>query len=276
MSATIKISSPATKEFWEIPVLFEDEHLLALDKPAGILTSPDRHDPDRPSLTKLLHAAIAAGKPWARERGLTYLTIAHRLDLETSGVLLLAKSKPVFVALANLFGADMVERSFLALVLGTPAQDQFEVDAAIAPHPVKPGRMHIDRKRGKHAKTRFEAAEKFYGSTLLRCHRVTSRRQQICDLPQTMGWPIAGDMFYDGQPLYLSRLKDHYRLKGDQEERPLLGTPALHAERLAFVHPVTGQTITITAEWPKDLKVAVKYLRRYAPVRASNEVAERS
>ena len=275
MSATIKLSSPATKEFWEIPVLFEDEHLLALDKPAGLLTSPDRHAPERPSLTQLLHEAIAAGKPWARERGLTYLTIAHRLDLETSGVLLLAKSKPVLVAVANLFGSEQPERIFLAMVLGTPAQDQFEVDAALAPHPVKPGRMHIDRKRGKHAKTRFEVAEKFYGSTLLRCHLLTSRRHQIRVHLQSAGMPIVGDMFYDGHPLYLSRLKNHYRLKGDREERPLLGTPALHAERLGLVHPVIGQAISITAEWPKDLKVAVKYLRRYAPVRTGGEaVAE--
>ncbi|MDW8308928.1 MAG: hypothetical protein RMK20_06105, partial [Verrucomicrobiales bacterium] len=74
MSAVVKLSSPETREFWEIPVLFEDEHLLALDKPAGLLTSPDRYDPRRPNLMKLLHTAIAAGKPWARERGLTYLS----------------------------------------------------------------------------------------------------------------------------------------------------------------------------------------------------------
>ena len=65
MNAAIKLSSPATREFWEIAVLFEDEHLLALDKPAGLLVSPDRLAPERPSLMNLLHAGIAAGKPWA-------------------------------------------------------------------------------------------------------------------------------------------------------------------------------------------------------------------
>jgi len=75
--------------------------LLALDKPAGLLTSPDRYDPNRSNLMKLLHAAIAAGKPWARERELSYLMNAHRLDFETSGVILLAKNKPALVALAN-------------------------------------------------------------------------------------------------------------------------------------------------------------------------------
>jgi len=102
-SALIKLSSPQTREYWEIPVLYEDEHLLALDKPACLLTSPDRHDPKRPNLMRLLHDAIAQKKPWATERGLDYLMNAHRLDFETTGILLLAKSKPVLVALANLF-----------------------------------------------------------------------------------------------------------------------------------------------------------------------------
>ena len=120
VNATIKLSSPDTREFWEIPVLFEDEHLLALDKPAGLLTSPDRQDPQRPSLMKLLHAAIAGGKPWARERGLDYLMPAHRLDSDTSGVLLLAKNKPALIALANLFGSEKPARTYIALVSGTP------------------------------------------------------------------------------------------------------------------------------------------------------------
>ena len=105
MNAVIKLSSPATKGFWEIPVLFEDEHLLALDKPSGLLTSPDRYDAERPNLMKLLHAGIAEGKPWAKERGLTYLSNAHRLDFETSGVILLAKNKETLVKLADMFGA---------------------------------------------------------------------------------------------------------------------------------------------------------------------------
>ena len=122
--SAIKLSSPATREFWEIPVLFEDEHLLALDKPGGLLTSPDRYDPQRPNLMKLLHAAIAAGKPWARERGLNYLMNAHRLDFETSGVILLAKNKPALVALADLFGSEKPLKQYAALVQGTPAEEQ--------------------------------------------------------------------------------------------------------------------------------------------------------
>ena len=101
MSTAVKLSSPATREFWEISALFEDEHLLALDKPAGLLTAPDPDNAERPSLMKLLHDGIAAGKPWAAARKLTYLNNAHRLDFETTGVLLLAKTKTAFMALAD-------------------------------------------------------------------------------------------------------------------------------------------------------------------------------
>src|ERR1700677_2786619 len=102
VSAAVKLSSPATREFWEIPVLFEDEHLLALDKPARLLTSPDAGDVARPSMIKLLHRGITDKKPWAQERNLDYHNNANELDFDVSGVLLLVKNKPAFIALANL------------------------------------------------------------------------------------------------------------------------------------------------------------------------------
>ncbi|MBI5383738.1 MAG: RluA family pseudouridine synthase [Verrucomicrobia bacterium] len=274
MSAVIKLSSPATREFWEIPVLFEDEHWLALNKPPCLLTSPDRCAPDRPNLMQLLHQAISEGKPWTRERGLSYLMNAHRLDFETSGVILLAKTKPMLVALANLFGSEKPVRTYLALVQGAPEQESFEVEAPLAPHPARPGLMHIDRNHGKKAKTLFEVAEKFTGYTLLQCRPLTGRPHQIRVHLQSVHLPIAGDEPYRGRPLLLSYLKRNYRLKNDRIERPLISTAALHAERLEIHHPVTGQPVSMTAEWPKDLRVAVKYLRRYAGPAQSDEVVE--
>jgi RluA family pseudouridine synthase len=263
---SIKLSSPLTREFWEIPVLFEDEHLLALDKPAWLLTSPDRYDPQRPHLLKLLHGAIAQNKPWTRPRGLTYLMNTHRLDLETSGVLLLAKNKPALIALASLFAVDKPLKTYLALVHGTPLEREFESSASLAPHPVKTGLMRVDPKHGKRARTRFEVRENFRHHTLLRCASLSSRIHQVRAHLQHVGWPIVGDALYGGSPLLLSRLKSNYRLKPKRAERPLIGRVALHAEQLSFLHPVSGDEITITAPWPKDLLVAVKYLRRYAGV----------
>ena len=265
MSA-IKLSSPATREFWEIPVLLEDEHLLALDKPAGLPTSPDRYDPQRPNLMKLLHSAIAGGKPWARERGLDYLMNAHRLDFEMSGVILLAKTKPALIALANLFGSEKSVKKYTALVCGEPPENKFEVDAKLAPHPVKIGLMCVDAKNGKKSKTRFEVLETFprHGYALLKCEPLIGRTHQIRVHLRYAGFPIVGDNLYGGKPLWLSRLKPNYRLKPGHEERPLLSRVSLHAEELSLPHPVTGATVTITAPWPKDLKVAMKYLRQFA------------
>jgi RluA family pseudouridine synthase len=260
----LKLSSPAARRFWEIPVLFEDEDLLALDKPAGLLTSPDRYDRQRPNLMKLLHAAIAAGKPWARERGLNYLMNAHRLDFETSGVILLAKRKPVLVTLANLFGSEKPLKQYVALVHGTPAEEEFTVDAGLALHPARTGLMRVDPKTGKRSRTLFAVRERFSGWTLLRCTPLTGRTHQIRAHLRHAGLPIVGDELYGGQPLWLSRLKRDYRRKRDRVERPLISRVALHAEQLTLPHPVSGETLTITAPWPKDLKVAVKYLRQFA------------
>ncbi len=269
LEPAIKLSSPETREFWEIPVLYEDEHLLALDKPAGLLVSPDRNDANRPNLIKLLHAGIAAIKPWARERGLSYLINAHRLDSEISGVILLAKSKPVLVQLANAFGSGKPHIKCVALSQGEPAQDEFATEAKLAPHPANPALMRVDPKRGKKARTEFSVRERFRGWTLLECRPATARTHQIRAHLRSLGVPIVGDSLYGGKSLWLSRLKRDYRLKPDREERPLIAQVALHLEELSLEHPVTGAQVTITAPWPKDFAVAIKYLRRYAMVARS-------
>ena len=265
VNAIIKLSSPATKEFWEIPVLFEDEHLLALSKPPGLLTSPDRYDPLRPNLMKLLHAAIAECKPWAAQRGLGYLMNAHRLDRETSGVILLAKSKPVLVSLANLFSMEKPVKTYLALVHGGPMEDAFVVDASLAPHPTQLGQMRVDQKSGKRSKTLLSVRERFRSYTLLECRPLTGRTHQIRVHLKHARQPIVGDRIYGGKPLLLSWLKSDFRLKPGKTERPLISMTALHAESLSLLHPVSGAEVKATAPWPKDLEVALKYLRRYAP-----------
>jgi len=267
MTAVIKLSSPSTREFWEIPVLFEDEHLLALDKPAGLLVSPAGPEPHPPNLLGLLHAAIAEAKPWTRERGLSFLMNAHQLDSDTSGALLFAKNKPALIALANLFGAGQPVHTHLALVRGAPLDNHFEVDAKLAPHPVTPGLMRVDSQNGKKSKTTFEVLENFprSGYALLKCRALTNRTHQIRVHLRHAGLPVAGDALYGGKPLWLSRLKPDYRLKPGREERPLLARAALHSEELSLPHPVTGEPVAMKAEWPKDLKVAIKYLRQFGP-----------
>jgi 23S rRNA pseudouridine1911/1915/1917 synthase len=265
VNAAIKLSSPTTQEFWEIPILYEDDCLLSLDKPSGLLTSPDRSNSDRPNLVKLLHAGIEHGAAWAREGGRNYLAPAQRLDCEASGVILLAKSKPALVALANFFGAGKPARKYVALVQGAPAEDRFEADAKLAPHPAISGLTRVDPRRGKRSHTAFEVVERFDGWTLLRCEPVPDRVHQVRAHLLSARLPLVGDELYGGWPLLLSRLKPNYRLKPNHTERPLIDSAALHAETLALPHPVTNEPLAITAPWPKDLRVAVKYLRKYSP-----------
>lgn len=261
---TIKLSSPHTREFWEIPVLYEDDQLLALDKPSGLLTSPDRYDPNRPNLMKLLHRDIERSAPWAKTRGLNYLMNAHRLDFETSGVILLVKNKPALTSLANQFGSEKPRKTYAALARGTAAEDQFETDAKLAPHPLQTGLMRVSTKEGKRSVTQFRVRERFKGYLLLECHPLTGRTHQIRAHLRHLRLPIVGDRLYGGTFLLLSALKQGYRLKPGHEERPLINRVALHAEELVIIHPATATETKITAPWPKDMTVAVKYLRRFA------------
>ena len=244
-------------------MLYEDAQLLAVDKPAGLLTSPDRYDPARPNLMKLLHAGIERGTPWASTRGLDYLMNAHRLDFETSGVILLAKDRPTLVALANLFGSEKPAKEYSALVHGVPVRPVFESNAKLAPHPVTTGLMRVDEKQGKRSHTQFELVEGFGNYSLLLCRPLTGRTHQIRVHLRHAGLPVVADELYGGSPLLLSRLKPNYRLKPNRTERPLISRVALHAAKLSLVHPVTGAEVAITSPWPKDFVVAVKYLRRY-------------
>ncbi len=265
VSAALKLSSPATHQFWEIPVLHEDEHLLALDKPGDLPVSPRPEAPDQPGLVPLLHAGIASGKPWAVSNGRTWLRAAHRLDAEASGVLLLAKSRAVLATLRQWFGAEHPGRKFVALVHGAPAEDRFEVDAPLGRHPAMPGRTRVDLRHGKRSRTLFEVLERFNGWTLLQCEPLADRPHQVRVHLRRAGLPLAGDRLYGGPLLLLSRLKRDYRLKPNQIEHPLTPRAALHAHALALPHPVSGQMLTLAAPWPKELTVAVRYLRRYAP-----------
>ena len=259
----IKLSSPATGEFWELAALFEDAHLLAIDKPARLLTSPDRYDPARPNLMRLLLDAVAAGKPWAKARGLTYIANAHRLDFETTGILLLAKDRPALVTLANHFGSELPKKTYVALVQGGPDRDEFMVDASIAADRFKPGVMRTSRD-GKRSLTHFKVLERFAGCTLVACRPHTGRTHQIRVHLKHAGHPIYGDGLYGGTWLMLSSFKRDYRLKRGRAERPMVESLALHAEELDLPHPITGEPVHIVAPRPHALNVALKYLRRYA------------
>jgi RluA family pseudouridine synthase len=260
----IKLSSPATHEFWEIPVLYEDEQLLAVDKPTGLALTPNPADPNRPSLLVLLHQGIAAGKPWAVARKLSFLMYAHRLDTEATGILLLAKAKPVLTRLLDWFGSERATLTFVALAFGEAAENQFSIEAKLAVHPAKPGLIHVNQNTGKRARTSVDVLERFKGATLVRCVPYANRPHQVRVHLARVGLRVMGDEAYGAKPLWLSRLKHDFRLKPGHTERPLIGHASIHATRLDTLHPITEQPFSVESPWPKDLQVALKYLRKHA------------
>jgi len=236
------------------PVIFEDEALLAFDKPSGLLVAPDRWDKARVNLMALVHARYGAG-----------VANVHRLDADTSGVLLCAKTKAALDALSGQFQAKTAEKTYHALVEGAPAQDGFVVELALREDERRPGRMGPAKKGGKPCATRFEVLERFRGFAWLACRPLTGRTHQIRVHLAALGLPILNDAFYGtDQRLLLSALKRGY--KGRATEQPLIDRLALHASELIVRHPVTGLPAALRAPLPKEFDVALKYLRRFAAV----------
>ncbi|MGH7997690.1 MAG: RluA family pseudouridine synthase [Opitutaceae bacterium] len=256
------------------PILFEDESLIAFDKPAGLLVAPDRWDKRRENLMTTVHERL--GRQVAN---------AHRLDADTSGVLLCAKTKPALDFVTGQFQAKAVEKVYLALAVVLPVERamkvaapirdeagglpaEFSVELAIGPDERQPGRMRLHRRQGgKPSRTDFRLLEGFGRFAWVECRPATGRTHQIRIHLASAGAPVLGDRFY-GDPevrLLLSELKRRY--KGRERERPLIGRLALHSSRLRLFHPNTREPVAIEAPLPSEFAVALKYLRRFSGAR---------
>ena len=241
------------------PVIHEDEVLLAFDKPAGLLIAPDRWDKSRVNLMALVHAKLAPG-----------VANVHRLDADTSGVLLCTKTKAALDIISGQFQAKSAEKIYHAFVTGAPPQEEFTVELALRADERRPGRMRTVKKGGKPCVTRFRVLERFKGYAWLECRPLTGRTHQIRVHLAAAGHPGLNDAFYGNETrLLLSDIKRGY--KGREEERPLIGRLALHASELTVTHPLTRERITLRAPLPNEFNVALKYLRRFAAIRSGGD-----
>ncbi len=252
------------------PVLFEDEVMIAFDKPSGMLVAPDRWDKQRENLMGLVHDKMGHG-----------VANVHRLDADTSGLLLCAKTKPALDFLSGQFQGKTVRKKYLALVTVLPVEeamkvvapvrdatgalpDEFTVDLALGEDERQPGRMRIFKGRGgKDSVTVVKTLERFGSFALVECQPLTGRTHQIRVHLAAIGAPVLNDRFY-GDPeikLLLSTLKRHY--KGRDEEKPLLARLALHASELTLTHPLTREPVTMNAPTPHEFEIALKYLRKF-------------
>lgn len=266
------------------PVIFEDDSLVAFDKPSGLLVAPDRWDKERENLMALVHAHPRFGRTVAN---------VHRLDADTSGLLLCAKTKPALDYLSGQFQSKTVRKTYHAFVVVLPPEQamkvvapirdaagmlpaEFAVDLALGADEANPGRMRIFKKRGgKECVTEFRTLERFGGGraapggsfAFVECRPLTGRTHQLRVHLAAAGAPILNDPFY-GTPDITLRLSDLKRgYKGRDEEKPLIARLALHATELTLSHPVTREPLTLHAPLPHEFEIALKYLRKFAAVR---------
>jgi len=228
-----------------IEVLFEDAHLIIVDKPAGLVVHPAPGHPDGTLVNALLyHAEVHGGGDPLRPG------IVHRLDKDTSGVMVVAKTPQAHERLVEMFQQHALERAYLAIVLGRPPQS-ITYDTFHGRHPAHRKKFTSRGDRGRRAVTHLETVELLHGSALVRCRLETGRTHQIRVHLAEHGHPVLGD------PVYGKSI-------GDPELRRVsteLGRQALHAVLLAFAHPITGEAMRFETEPPDSFQRALSSLR---------------
>ncbi|MBC7552952.1 MAG: RluA family pseudouridine synthase [Taibaiella sp.] len=237
----------------KLDILYEDDDLIIVNKPAGLLVIPDRFNSELPSLNKLLETQLNQ-KVW----------VAHRLDRDTSGVICFAKNEQAHKYLSNLFMERDINKYYAGLVTGIVMPQEGRIENMLAEHPVIGGKM-IVAKKGKTAVTDYKVAEQWPLYALMQFQIHTGRTHQIRVHMQSIGHPLVCDELYgDGKPFYVSQIKRRYKQsEKKEEERPLLSRLALHAYKLEF-DKEDGQLISVEAPLPKDMAATVNQLNKWS------------
>ncbi|MBL7825259.1 MAG: RluA family pseudouridine synthase [Saprospiraceae bacterium] len=232
-------------------LIFEDEDMLVVNKPAGLLTIPDRTGAQQ-SLVGLL------------ERKYGKVFIVHRLDRETSGILVFARNEAAHRNLSMQMEHHSSDKFYYALVEGVMHKEEGEVDKPIGEHPRTAGKMAIVSS-GKPSLTFFRVAERFKNFTLLEVMIKTGRTHQIRVHLQSIGYPLAVDALYGRRAAFLlSEIKGKSYKSGKytEEERPMMDRISLHAARLRVDHPTTGERMEFKTDLPKDFSAVLNQLRK--------------
>lgn len=262
-------------------ILYQDEAILVLNKSPGIqvlsgrsraesllgllendprITLPEAPLPPPPAEIENQTLDLK-GHKWSSHKT---LTVVHRIDAETSGVVIMTKTRDATQALSAQFSDRTILKEYWALVRGTPLNESGSIDLPVGTDPKDKTRMMIRGNDSKKCRTKWVVGQRYTGVTLLKVYPVTSRRHQIRVHLKAMGYPLAVDHLYGGADLKLSEFKRHFKTAKYQEERPMMARLTLHAHSLKFIHPTTQQEMTIEAPLPKDFRGALEALEKWA------------
>jgi 23S rRNA pseudouridine1911/1915/1917 synthase len=235
--------APAHNEPQDIPlkIIFEDEHLLVVDKPAGLVVHPAAGNLDGTLVNALLHHC---GGSLSGIGGVARPGIVHRIDKDTSGLLVVAKTDVAHEALSRQFAAHSVDRRYLALVNGVPKTSRGTIDAPLARSATNRKKIAIVTGRGKRAVTHWRRLDVLKGAALVECRLETGRTHQVRVHMASVGHPLVGDPVYGRSGKTLNTL-----LKDLQFHRQ-----ALHAAELGFTHPVTKHRLSFSSPMPPDMQ----------------------
>ena len=235
----------------KLDILYEDDELLIVNKPSGLLTIPDRYRKDIPNLLDQL------------KQSRPNLFVVHRLDKGTSGLICFAKNENAHKLMNDLFESRQIDKYYVALVKGVPSHQKGLIDAGLSP--LAKGGMKVDMKRGKPSVTEYEVLETFGRYTFLQAKILTGRMHQIRVHMKYIGHPLLVDELYaSNTEFYLSEVKrKKFNLKKDTVERPILTRVPLHAQRLKFIHPITAEQLEISCPLPKDIQAVLNQFRKW-------------
>ena len=214
-------------------ILHQDDHIIVINKPAGLPVLPDGWEADAPYLRQMLEAEFG---------GPGQIFVVHRLDKITSGVMVFARTAEAHRALNRQFELHEVEKVYHAIVEGLPAWEEKTCKMPLRVNVGKKHRTAVDHKTGKPAETRFKLLERGQAQALLEAHPLTGRTHQIRAHLYALGHPLLGDVLYGAA------------------KTDLIARPALHALSLAFAHPSTGERLTFTVNYPDDFRTAMERL----------------
>jgi 23S rRNA pseudouridine1911/1915/1917 synthase len=255
---TIRVETPEAAVYHVLPqdiplsVLYEDSSLLVIDKPAGMVVHPAAgHDRDTLVNAILFHCHDLSGIGGVLRPG-----IVHRLDKDTSGLLIVAKSDRAHQALTNQFRSRRIKKIYQALVYGDMKGDQGFIDLPVGRHPVDRKKMSTRSVRGKEALTRWRVSERYGEATFLELDIATGRTHQIRVHLNAIGHPVLGDSVYGG-----TKRAHAIRDPGLRVALRGITRQALHAAQLCFTHPIEGNVLTFSSPLPADMAALCEVFR---------------